>query len=127
MFDFITNPGGGQIILIPHLIVFLIGYRRWLRRQIEWRFWPVILDVLGFISSLIALIFTIFMLFDVFRPTLGSYGTWYVIYAAMTIGMLIPLTHIIFYLSGRFVGRVSQLWRLRKLGQNLGRQSRVAS
>ena len=121
---FFNNFGGGQIILIPHLVVFFIAYRNWIRRAIVWSFWPVVLDVLGVMATLMSFMMSMAFLFDTQSPAgTGSVGSWYVIYGVVTLGVVPVLGLWIYYLSGRFVGRVMQLYRLRKLRGNLGRQS----
>jgi len=121
MSGFFSSMGGGQVILIPHLVVFLIAIRRWLRREIVWSAGPIFFDILGLISTLIAVPAFFALLFDSANSPVMSVGAAYLIYAFATLGLFVALTLFVFYLSGRFVGRIMQLWRLRKLGKNLGR------
>lgn len=121
MGDLLSSMGGGQIILIPHLIVFAIAFRRWLHREIVWNAKSVFMDLLGAISTLIVLPSFFILLFDSANAPVMSVGGAYLIYMAMTLGLFAVLTLLIFYWCGRFVGRMAQLWRLRSLSKNLGR------
>ena len=116
-----SSMGGGQVILIPHLIMFIVALRRWLRREIVWRFGAIILDLLGFIATLVVVPMFFVLLFDSANAPVMSVGAAYLIYAFATLGLFVVLTLTICYWSGRFVGRMMQLWRIRKLGKNLGR------
>ena len=116
-----SSMGGGQVILIPHLIMFIVALRRWLRREIVWRFGAIIFDLLGFIATLVVVPMFFVLLFDSANAPVMSVGAAYLIYAFATLGLFVVLTLTICYWSGRFVGRMMQLWRIRKLGKNLGR------
>ena len=116
-----SSMGGGQVILIPHLIMFIVALRRWLRREIVWRFGAIIFDLLGFVATLVVVPMFFVLLFDSANAPVMSVGAAYLIYAFATLGLFVVLTLTICYWSGRFVGRMMQLWRIRKLGKNLGR------
>lgn len=128
MQELLSGLGGGQLLLPSHLLVFFIAYFIWSRRKVTWSFGSVIFDILGLLSSLLSLIMTLLFLIDTPSPAgTGSLGMWYMIYAILTLGLIVVLTHLVFFLCGRFVGRMMQLWRLRKLGRNLGRQGENTS
>jgi len=116
-----SSMGGGQVILIPHLIMFIVALRRWLRREIVWRFGAIIFDLLGFVATLVVVPMFFVLLFDSANAPVMSVRAAYLIYAFATLGLFVVLTLTICYWSGRFVGRMMQLWRIRKLGKNLGR------
>ncbi|MDJ0612286.1 MAG: hypothetical protein QNJ29_01315, partial [Rhizobiaceae bacterium] len=79
------------------------------------------LDVLGAIACLIALNMTVVLINDSANQPVMSYGAAYLIYAAVTLGLFVLLTLTIYYLSGRFIGRMIQRKRIREMGKNLGR------
>lgn len=118
-----TFIGLGQVILVVHMIVFAIGLRRWLTRKIVWSAASIFLDLLGFISTLIVVPAFFTLALDSESAPVMSYGAAYLIYAFATLGIFVLLMLSVFYWSGRFVGRVTQLLRIRRLGQNLGRPS----
>lgn len=121
MGDIFSSMGGGQVILVPHLIIFIVALRQWLRREIVWSFGAIIFDLIGFIATLVTVPMFFVLLFDSANAPVMSVGAAYLIYAFATLGLFVVLTLIISYWSGRFVGRMMQLWRIRKLGNNLGR------
>ena len=121
MGDIFSSMGGGQVILVPHLIIFIVALRQWLRREIVWSFGAIIFDLIGFIATLVTVPMFFVLLFDSANAPVMSVGAAYLIYAFATLGLFVVLTLTISYSSGRFVGRMMQLWRIRKLGNNLGR------
>lgn len=121
MGDIFSSMGGGQVILVPHLIIFIVALRQWLRREIVWSFGAIIFDLIGFIATLVTVPMFFVLLFDSANAPVMSVGAAYLIYAFATLGLFVVLTLTISYWSGRFVGRMMQLWRIRKLGNNLGR------